>query len=280
MAGFNNQTVLCTNIETTASMTTNGSFQVNGQLLIGGTASPKMAVAQPTASNGVAWTYGQNSLAIAGINASETQIGVVELATNAETIAGADTQRAVVPSALAAKLGAQTANAIAVAAGPAQPLSYVGPLSNGQLLIGSTGAAPVAASLTAGANITITPGPGTLTIASTGGGGSGLTWNFVSASTTMVPDNGYVLTGGANQVFTLPAVAAQGTLLRVVSAGSALWSIAQQAGQQIRFGGVNSTLGITGGLAARDPGDGVQLLCIVANTIWLAIDSFGNITVN
>jgi hypothetical protein len=48
-----------------------------------------------------------------------------------------------------------------------------GPLTDGQLLIGSTGVAPQAAALTAGLNVTITNGPGTITIASTGGGGGG-----------------------------------------------------------------------------------------------------------
>ncbi len=43
-------------------------------------------------------------------------------------------------------------------------------LTNGQLLIGSTSADPVPASLTAGSNVTITPGAGSITIASTGGG--------------------------------------------------------------------------------------------------------------
>jgi hypothetical protein len=49
-------------------------------------------------------------------------------------------------------------------------------LTNGQLLIGSTGATPVAASLTAGTGITITPGAGSITIASSATGGGGLTW--------------------------------------------------------------------------------------------------------
>lgn len=40
-------------------------------------------------------------------------------------------------------------------------------LTNGQLAIGSTGAIPVAGSLTAGNNITITPGAGSITIANT-----------------------------------------------------------------------------------------------------------------
>lgn len=39
-------------------------------------------------------------------------------------------------------------------------------LTDGQLLIGSTGAAPVAANITAGAGITVTNGPGTITISS------------------------------------------------------------------------------------------------------------------
>jgi len=42
--------------------------------------------------------------------------------------------------------------------------SFVGPLTNGQLLIGSTGAQPVVASLTAGTGITITAGAGSITI--------------------------------------------------------------------------------------------------------------------
>ena len=47
----------------------------------------------------------------------------------------------------------------------------IGPLTNGQLVIGSTGLAPVAATITAGANITVTNAAGSITIASTGGGG-------------------------------------------------------------------------------------------------------------
>ena len=44
--------------------------------------------------------------------------------------------------------------------------------TNGQILIGSTGAAPVASTITAGSNITVTNGAGSITIASTGGGGA------------------------------------------------------------------------------------------------------------
>lgn len=43
--------------------------------------------------------------------------------------------------------------------------------SNGQILIGSTGNAPVLGKLTAGQNVSITTGPGSVTISATGGGG-------------------------------------------------------------------------------------------------------------
>lgn len=51
-----------------------------------------------------------------------------------------------------------------------QGLTNLGVLTDGQLAIGSTGAAPVAATITAGANITVTNAAGSITIASTGGG--------------------------------------------------------------------------------------------------------------
>lgn len=48
----------------------------------------------------------------------------------------------------------------------------VGPLTDGQLLIGATGSAPQAATLTAGTGIAITSTPGGVTITATGGGGA------------------------------------------------------------------------------------------------------------
>ena len=60
----------------------------------------------------------------------------------------------------------------------------VGPLTNGQLVIGSTGNAPQAQTLTAGSGISITNGAGNVTIAATGVGGSGLYRQVMSATPT------------------------------------------------------------------------------------------------
>jgi fibronectin-binding autotransporter adhesin len=60
-----------------------------------------------------------------------------------------------------------TTNGIAYLAGPATVTSTAAP-ANGQILIGSTGTAPVLSTLTAGQNVTITNNPGSITIASNG----------------------------------------------------------------------------------------------------------------
>jgi hypothetical protein len=64
-----------------------------------------------------------------------------------------------------------TANRILVSSA-ASEITTAAALTDGQLLIGSTGVAPVAATLIAGANVTILNGAGTITISSTGGSGS------------------------------------------------------------------------------------------------------------
>jgi hypothetical protein len=67
-----------------------------------------------------------------------------------------------------------------------------GTMTNGQIIIGSTGETPVAASLTAGANITITPGAGTITIASSAPG----TGTVTSVATGVGLGGGTITTTG------------------------------------------------------------------------------------
>ena len=85
-------------------------------------------------------------------------------------------------------------NGIAYFAGPATVTSTAAP-TNGQILIGSTGNAPVLSTLTAGQNVTITNNPGSVTIAAngpallplfaTGGSQTGATLNPTQNVTTL-----------------------------------------------------------------------------------------------
>lgn len=81
--------------------------------------------------------------------------------------------------------------------------------TDGQLLIGnSTGGTLAKATLTAGANVTITNGPGSITIAASGGGGGALTFNNQTAAYTVVAgDLGKIVNCTAN-TFTVSLTAA------------------------------------------------------------------------
>jgi len=217
-----------------------------------------------------------NTLTVSGIDATTAQKGVAELATDAETIAGAATTVTVTPASLAAKLGTQTQYAIPIGETAAGAFGWTNALTNGQLVIGSTGANPVAAALQPGTGIGITLGAGTCTVSSTG---MGMSWSTVGASTALINNNGFICTAGAALSFSLPAVAAVGTAIGLSLDGSTSWTITQGAGQQIRIGNQQTTLGAGGSLASTDQGDTVLLMCVTANTRWIAIDVVGNITV-
>jgi hypothetical protein len=150
-------------------------------------------------------------------------------------------------------------------------------LTNGQLAIGSTGADPTAATLTAGTGVTITNGAGSITIASVGGA---LTWTVVTGATqAMAVNNGYIANRAGTVAFTLPTTSAVGDIVAVTGINTATgWSIAYTTGQQIFFGTSAATI-TTGSLASINIRDSVRLVCVVANTTWNVLDSVGNITV-
>ena len=147
-------------------------------------------------------------------------------------------------------------------------------LTNGQLAIGSTGADPVASTLSAGAGIAITNGAGSISIAATGGG---LTWSAVTTATAMVANNGYGANGSGTLAFTLPASAALGSVFYIIGMAHG-WTIAENTGQQIFFGNTSTTV-TSGSLASTNAGDCVAIVCLVADTTFYVFDSIGNITV-
>jgi len=155
-------------------------------------------------------------------------------------------------------------------------LSEVGPLTDVQLVIGSTGVAPVAATLTAGTGVSITNAAGAITINSTGGG---VTWTNISANQALAVNNGVNCTGGAALSLSLPATSAVGDIIEIALDGSTSWTITQAANQQIRLGSSQSTLGAGGSIASTAQGDWVRLVCKTANLLWTTIGVIGNITV-
>jgi len=154
-------------------------------------------------------------------------------------------------------------------------ITSLGPLTNGKLIIGSTGADPSAATLSAGTGISIGVGAGTLTVSALG---SGLTWTVVAVATNMAVNNGYGSNAAGAVAFTLPVTSAVGDTIAIQGMQGS-WNVVQAAGQRVFIGSSASTLGATGSIASTNAFDAVTLTCLVANTLWYARSVQGNITV-
>lgn len=142
-------------------------------------------------------------------------------------------------------------------------------MTNGQIVIGSTGATPAAATITAGPGVSIANGANSITISAVGGG---IGWTEVTGTTqTMAADSAYVSSNAGLVTLTLPLTAAFGSQLIVVGKGAGGWLIAQNAGQNIQVGTTSSTVGAAGSVASTNRFNSITLVCTTANTTWTTL---------
>ena len=148
--------------------------------------------------------------------------------------------------------------------------SYSTSLTNGQILIGSTGGTPNPSTITAGAGISVLNGTNSITISSTGSG----EWvNQITSSVTMNVDSGYTINAGGSLVtLTLPSTSTYGDSLEINGMSAGGWTIAQQAGQSIIIGSASTTVGVGGSISSSNQYDCVFLRCIVPNNTWTVAD--------
>jgi len=124
--------------------------------------------------------------------------------------------------------------------------------------------------LTAGAGISISQSGNTITISSTAASGSFVVVSGTSQS--MVVDTTYQPNNVGLVTLTLPVTSALGDQIDITGFGSGMWTIAQNAGQNIQIGNISSTVGAGGSVSATNRYDGISLVCTVANTTWQTIN--------
>jgi hypothetical protein len=248
VSGTTNHTVQVGNASGSLTSLTAGT---NGQVLLGSTGADP-AFITPTAGTGLSITTNATTLQYA----LSTPVSVSNGGTGATSF---------------------TAHSLILGQGTSA-MTALGAATNGQIPIGSTGADPVLATITAGSGITVTNGAGSITIAASGG--TGITWNEITTtSQSMAVNNGYIANNAGLVTLTLPSTAAQGSIIEVTGKGAGGWKIAQNSGQTIYFGTSTTTTGTGGSLASSATRDGVRLVCITANNDFNVLSAQGNLTV-
>lgn len=280
---FTANSLIISNTTITGPLTGLGAA-TNGQLPIGSTGvAPVLATL--TAGTGITVTNGAGTITIAtsgsgtlntltgntGGAISPTAGNINTLGTGSITIAGSG-------STLTTQLTGLTNHSLLVGAGTAT-ITNLGVATNGQLPIGSTGADPVLATITAGTGVTVTNGAGTITIAATA---AGFTWTDVTGATqTLAVENGYITDRGGGVAYTLPASGALGDTIKIVGKAG-LATITPNANQQIRLGSVSGTVGVTGTMVSNNAGDCAELICTTsgASTVWTVASVIGTWTIS
>lgn len=101
----------------------------------------------------------------------------------------------------------------------------------------------------------------TLTIAVSGGG---FTWvDATGATQALTVQTGYITDHSATVVYTLPATASLGDIIKIVGK-LGLATITPNANQQILIGSSSGAVGVTGTAVSNNVGDCIELVCITA----------------
>ncbi len=267
----------------------------NGELVIGSTGAQPVAASLTSTGATVTITAGTGSINLetgsSVSNSFPTDSGTATPSSGALTIAGGtniattgagSTVTVNFDGTLPVGSGGTGAaslldNAVLVGSGAAAitPLA-VG--TDGQVLLGSTAADPVFATLTSsGGTISFTPGAGSLNLEASGG----TTWSVeTDAAVAGAVDSGFIANRAGLVTITLPTTAVIGSIIRVTGINTAVgWRIAQNAGETIYFGTDPTTTGVGGYLESTEIRDSVEIVCVVADTDWNVLSSVGNITV-
>lgn len=96
-------------------------------------------------------------------------------------------------------------------------------------------------------------------------------WSIINVAQPLAGQNGYFANNLIPTIYTLPAVIPFGEIIQIVNINASTFTIGQNAGQQIKFGNLTTTLGVGGSIACTATGDSLTLVCDVANTSFVLL---------
>lgn len=161
-------------------------------------------------------------------------------------------------------------NAVLLTNGSGTP-TYSSSLLNGQMVIGSSTGQPQAASVTAGAGISITAGANSLTVTNT------FNKAIVEVTTAtyqaQVNSINIVRYGGGQCIVETPSNPALGDTVTIIGGSNDPWQLKMHTNQQLFIYNTNTTLG--GTLTAHHKADAITIICIdpVAPQSWSPVST-------
>lgn len=101
-----------------------------------------------------------------------------------------------------------------------------------------------------------------------------LPFGIINAPQAFLANNGYVIQTAAPGNYPLPIVAPLFSIVHIIVNTASVVTITQAAGQQIIIGNDFTTIGIAGSASSviNVVGNTLRLLCIAANTTFIAMD--------
>lgn len=173
--------------------------------------------------------------------------------------------------------GLASANSASLVSTSAGVPVWSGTMTNGQMVIGSTGATPTTGTITStGGTIAVSTGAGTLNLETVSGG---IPWtNVTGTSATMAKSNSYQANNAGLVTLTMPSVASStfGDTIKVGGFGAGGWTIQCVATQLIHYG--NQVTSAAGTLASSNRYDQVEIVCSSTTTEWFVRNSQGNLS--
>lgn len=275
----------------------------DGQFVIGSTAGAP-AAGTITAGTGISVTPGVNTLTVAATSGSgsplTTKGDLYTFSTINDRLAvgGIDGQILQVDAAAATGLawstttypatttinellysssanvvsGLVTANSAMLYTDSSGVPAWSGSMTDGQVMIGATGASPAPATLTPGTGISIANSANGIQISATGGGFGVAT--IAGTSQAAAVNTMYIALNAGQTTVTLPSTFSVGDTVIVVGSGANAggWIITANTGDTIMYNGTATSAGGTVTSSAL-AGQTVELVADVANTSWVIVDT-------
>lgn len=155
-------------------------------------------------------------------------------------------------------------------------ISALAALTNGQIIIGSTGSSPVPSTLTSGTSISISSIDGSITINDVT---ADVPWLVITLAQVAVNRESYITNGIIPVVITLPLDGASSIGDQfAITTGTQQWVLAQNASDRIQIRNSTTTIGTLGSLASSALGDTIYVIKRATN-MWQVVSYIGTITV-